>query len=347
MSLAASIQNSERNNLQFTIENRSTNTVSSTDFEIIKLKQAVKEFTKLEQEVGDFSTVYSRMISETHNLMAAIRKCQLAGMRREEILEFMNGPRRIYRRSHFVARVQDWVRGYPGDFETVEYICDGVNRVSDSDLLGYCVEDYSLNGRIAQQHRNKVQLQANQIYKICLEKENAQILSIGCGGARDLRLISDLLEKTSATFVLCDSDADALECARINLGKIADRCTFVQGKVPRVVNKLKSYGNFDLVVAGGLFDYLPERWIELVLSEIWQNMLNPAGKIFFTNIARGNPYNTLIEYFCDWILIERDEDDIKNLCRAVSVEEFLVMYRDTTNLTIISEITKPAFKENN
>jgi SAM-dependent methyltransferase len=347
MSLSASIQDNESNNLQFTIETYSTSIVSSVNFAISELKQAVKEFTALEQEIGDFSTLYSRMISKTHNLTAAIRKCQIARMQREEILRFMSGPRNIYRRSPFVARVQDWERGYPGDFETIEYICDGVNRVSDSDLLGYCIEDYSLNCRIAQQHRNKVQLQANHIYKTCLEKENAQILSIGCGGARDLRLIADLLEKTSATFVLCDSDPDALECARTNLGEIADRCTFVQGKVPRVLNKLKFQSNFDLVVAGGLFDYLPGRWIELVLREVWQNMLNPAGKIFFTNIALGNPYSTLIEYFCDWILIERDEDDIKNLCQAIGVKEFLTTYRDTTNLTIISEITKPGFGQNN
>ena len=345
MSLSTSIKSTEHNYFHSTIEIYSTNSVSSIDFAIRELKQAAKEFAALEQETGDYSTLYSRMISETHSLMAAIRKCQIAGMKRKEILLFMKAPRRIYRRSHFVARVQDWVRGYPGDFETIEYICDGVNRVSNSDLLGYCVEDYSLNGRMAQQHRNKVQLQANQIYKTCLEKENAQILSIGCGGARDLRLIVNLLEKTSATFVLCDSDADALECARTNLGKIADRCIFVQGSVPRVLNRLK--GNFDLVVAGGLFDYLPERWIELVLREVWQNMLNSAGEIFFTNIAQGNPYSTLIEYFCDWILIERDEDDLKNLCQAIGIKEFLSTYRDTTNLTIIAEITKPTFEESN
>ena len=51
-----------------------------------------------------------------------------AGVERNEILAHLATARAIHHRSPFAARVTDWPRGYPGDFETVEYLCDAVNH---------------------------------------------------------------------------------------------------------------------------------------------------------------------------------------------------------------------------
>jgi hypothetical protein len=110
MSLSASIQDNESNNLQFTIETNSTSIVSSVNFAISELKQAVKEFTALEQETGDFSTLHSRMISKTHNLTAAIRKCQIARMQREEILHALSGSSAVCHRFRRPIRVESAAR---------------------------------------------------------------------------------------------------------------------------------------------------------------------------------------------------------------------------------------------
>ena len=167
-------------------------------------------------------------------------------------------------------------------------------------------------------------------------------MSIGCGGARDLRMIAEQLQDSDAEFVLCDSDADALELARVELGSLAERCTFVHGKVPRVITRLKSLGKFDLVVAGGLFDYLPNRWIELMVGDIWSCLLNPEGTLFFTNIAIDNPYRPWMEYLADWSLIERSDDDIRRLCRNAGVDDGVVsVTRDATDLTLITKVMKP------
>jgi SAM-dependent methyltransferase len=319
--------------IAYKIENPAT-LLKSVDLE---LQRSVAAFVALQHARCEIDSLYQRVDRCIQRMLTAIRKCEAAGMQPQEIRDQLMPARLLHHRSPFVARAQDWPRGYQGDFETIEYLCDGLNHVNVEDAVGYCIEEYTLNSRISQQHRNKVQLQADVILKCCQSKKASRVLSIGCGGARDLRMIGSLLENSDAEFVLCDSDADALEFARSQLGLLADRSTFVHGKVPRVVNRLRSFGRFDLIVAGGLFDYLPDRWIELMLSELWQYLLNDGGQLFFTNIAFNNPYRVWMEYLADWSLIERSEEDVERLCRNAGIDDGAIsITRDETNLALIT-----------
>jgi SAM-dependent methyltransferase len=311
--------------------------------EDLELQRSVAAFFTLAYSRCKIGSLNQRIVMGIHRMLTAIQKCEAAGMQPREIRDRLMPARILHHRSKFVARAQDWPRGYQGDFETIEYLCDGLNHVSVNDVVGYGIEEYALNSRICQQHRNKVQLQADLILKCCRSKKAPRVLSLGCGGARDLRMIGSLLENSDAEFVLCDSDPDALEFARAQLGVLADRSTFVHGKVPRVVNRLKSLGKFDLVVAGGLFDYLPDRWIELMLSEIWRGLLNEHGQLFFTNIAVDNPYRVWMEYLADWSLIERSEKDIERLCRDAGIDDCAIsITRDETNLALMISVHRSA-----
>lgn len=325
--------------IAYSIENES----ALSELVVLELQKAVDAFVFLQTTQAEYSSLYRNVVIGIHRMVDAIRKCEEVGIESREIRECLIPARLCHHRSPFVARAQDWPRGYAGDFETIEYLCDGINRVADGNVFGHCIEDYTLNSRIAQQHRNKVELQADMMLECCQSKRDARVLSIGCGGARDLRMIADLVVNTNAEFVLCDSDADALEFARAELGSLRDRCTFLQGRVPRVLTRLKSLDKFDLVVAGGLFDYLPNRWIELMVGDIWRHLLKAEGALFFTNIAANNPYRIWMEYLADWSLIERTEGDIERLCRSAGVNWGAVeVTRDETGLTFITRLVKPA-----
>ncbi len=309
---------------------------------ILELQQSVDAFVSLAGTLAEYQSLYEDVVFGIHRMTAAIGTCEEVGMQPHEIREYLIPARLLHHRSSFVARAQDWPRGYAGDFETIEYLCHAINRVSAEDAIGYCIEDYALNTRITQQHRNKVKLQAEMMLRCCRSKKGARVLSIGCGGARDLRMIAGLLQDSDAEFVLCDSDAEALELARVKLSLLGERCTYVHGKVPRVMTRLKSLGTFDLVVAGGLFDYLPNRWIELMVGDIWRHLLNSEGVLFFTNIAVNNPYRLWMEYLADWSLRERTEGDIEGLCRNAGVDDGAVsVSRDRTNLALITTVVKP------
>ena len=110
------------------------------------------------------------------------------------------------------------------------------------------------------------------------------------------------------TFVLIDADADALAFARERL----DRGWTAAAGSCRAACRASSArcgppAPFHLVVGGGLFDYLPDRWAVATLQRRPRTCCLPGGTLLFSNIAAGNPFRTWIEYLADWRLIERDE----------------------------------------
>ena len=271
-----------------------------------------------------------------HSFATSIGACEAAGLTRLEMLPVLAGVRALHARAPFVHRLQAWPRGYPGDFETVEWLCDARNR-AEPGTVPWAIEQCSLQSPLAQQHRNKVGLQARAILSTLVANPAARIASIGCGGCRDLSLIQDYIPPSHGRFVLVDADADALAFARERLDRLDGRCTFVQGRVPRVLGKLRHEGPFDLIVAGGLFDYLPDRWAVGTLAAA-REQLGPGGRMFLSNIAKGNPYRPWIEYLADWWLIEREEADLRRLLGEAGFDvEKAKLSHDSTGLALIAD----------
>jgi extracellular factor (EF) 3-hydroxypalmitic acid methyl ester biosynthesis protein len=279
---------------------------------------------------------YHRSVSIVHDICDALTYCEGAGVSEADIRAVVKPAREIHGASPFVARLQEWPRGYAGDFETIEWLWRGDNR-APTGTLAHAIESYALNAAISQQHRNKVSFQAACMLQAFVTAKPCHILSIGCGSSPDLRTVIDQVP-SSATIVLCDSDRDALSYSRAKLNSIANRCHLAHGMVPRVLRRVREFGPYDLVLAGGLFDYLSNRFIARTLADAW-TMLAPGGRIVFTNIATGNPFRVWIEYMGSWKLIERSEEDIAGICRTAGVPA-PVMVRDATSLAIVATVTR-------
>ncbi|HEY7501380.1 MAG TPA: class I SAM-dependent methyltransferase [Vicinamibacterales bacterium] len=288
--------------------------------------------------VVDGRRQYHLVVSAVHDICGALTDCEASGVAEADVRETLVPAREIFGRSPFVTRLQRWPRGYAGDFETIEWLWCGDNR-APAGTLAHAIENYALNAAIAQQHRNKVTLQAACMLQAMATSPSCRVLSIGCGSSPDLRTVINQVP-SSSTFVLCDSDRDALSYSRAKLHSIADRCRFVHGMVPRVLRAVREHGPFDLILAGGLFDYLSDRFIVRTLSQCWNEILAPGGRIVFTNIARGNPFRVWIEYLADWRLIERSEEDITRICGDAGIPAPPAMLRDATSLAIVVSLAK-------
>ncbi len=288
--------------------------------------------------IAGSSRHYHRAVSIVHDICHALTHCEAAGAPLASILAVLEPARAIHGQSPFVTRLQRWPRGYPGDFETIEWLWRGENR-APAGTLAHAIERYALTAAIAQQHRNKVSFQAACMLQTFATARPCRILSLGCGSNPDLRTIVDQVPP-SARIVVCDADRDALEYSRERLTPLGDRCEFVQGFVPRVLRRVHEQGPFDLILAGGLFDYLSDRFIARTLADAWNTLLSPAGRFVFTNIATGNPFLVWIEYLADWKLIERSEDDIIGLCRLAGIPAEPRMIRDATSLAIVATLRK-------
>lgn len=301
-----------------------------------RLDFSIEEFLSLNRNLSaNESLNYLRASTITHSLLDAIL-VEEKTKTKEEIRNKLGDVRAIHRQSPFFQRTQDWPRGYAGDFETIEYIIDGKNK-SVKNTLGYYLESIILNSPIVQQHRNKVSHQANLILDKAYENDNAKILSIGCGSSADLRGIQNSLKRTNVEITLFDMDEGALDCSSEKLESIQDKCTFIQGNLLRLVKKIDE--KFDLIVIGGVFDYLADKTIISILRKIFTENLNPKGEIFFTNIAKGNPYRTWMEYCFDWELNERTKEGIEDMFYQAQLPgSQITITKEETGLTYLAHI---------
>lgn len=306
--------------------------------EIDRLGDACRRLSRLAADApSDRAATFHRAVSLVHTICEELVEAEAAGVPREELRRIVAPARRAHAASPFIRRLQEWPRGYPGDFETIEWLCGGQNRAGDA--VGQAFERYALTASIAQQHRNKVTFQAGCVLEAIERHPGCRILSLACGSSPDIRSVATYVRR-DATFVLCDSDPDALAFSAEHLTPIVDRCKFVHGPVPRVLRPLRPLGPFHLVYAGGLFDYLPDRVVERTLAIAWTALLARGGRLVFTNIAQGNPFRVWLEYIADWSLIERSEDDIERLCRGAGIGARPQLTRDSTGLAILASLQR-------
>jgi hypothetical protein len=307
--------------------------VSTADAALETVLAATGRLARLQAHVPQDSAIaFHRVIAAVHDICAALGDAEAAGCSREDLRAATESARAVHGASPFVKRLQDWPRGYPGDFETIEWLCRSING-APAGTFGAALEAYALTSAIAQQHRNKVQFQADCIRDALLRNPEARVLSLACGSSPDIRAIVPLAGPR-ASFVLCDGDAEALEFSRRQLTPIAERCQFVHGMVPRVLGRAAAHGPFDLVYAGGLFDYLPDRLAERTLAIARRSLLASEGRFVFTNIATGNPFRVWLEYLANWPLIERSDADVRRLCTAAGFAAADVI-RDATGLALL------------
>jgi extracellular factor (EF) 3-hydroxypalmitic acid methyl ester biosynthesis protein len=270
-------------------------------------------------------------ICQIHALCSELARLPPALWISPEVQEVLGPAAELQAQSSFVRRLRDWPRGYPGDFETIELLVKGSEVPIGTDP-GKWIEWYALNTAIGQQHRNKVWWQYLQMCAVT----PGRILSVGCGGGADFNIAPHRF--TGSEIVLLDLDQDALWLAQDRLQRYCEVHT-ICGDVRRGIRKAQDEGPFDIVVCGGLFDYLDERTIVFLLKELRERAVKVGGSVLFTNIAEENPFRVWMEAIADWRLIHRSEADIRRIVDAAGFDVHgLRIQRDATGLTYLVEI---------
>jgi len=304
-----------------------------------KLQRSVDSFTALEKLITDGShQLFHKVVSSMHELCFSILEAEKNGMSRTEIEEIIKPARDIHSRSVFVKRLQDWPRKYPGDFETVEYICDMDNK-SVYGTVEYFIEEYALNSAIAQQHRNKLHYQSGVILGTLLNgKDDIKVLSVGCGGCRDILGIEKYINKIQFELVINDIDSDALELSKARLEKLQN-LHVVSGNIIQALRKVERLGPFDLIVTGGMFDHMSDKHVSFFMKHAMNKLMKADGSLFFANSVEGNPFKVWMEYLADWRLNYRSQDEITILLNAAGCNgSSIKIGKDETRLAFFVEV---------
>lgn len=196
--------------------------------------------------------------------------------------------------------------------------------------------------RFVQQHRNKLHQQTHLTLQTLLHgPAQPHVLSSACGGCCDLTPIVAFLDPNRCRVTLHDMDADALELAKSRLAALGDACQIVQGNVLRKIRELAKLGPYDLILVGGLFDYLEDKHIGFLFKHCLESLLNPHGLLFCTNVSPDYPQKTWQRYFTNWTLLERTEADLQRLAQAAGFGmDDIEIRRDTTGVALLCTLTR-------
>lgn len=295
---------------------------------LTELRRASHDFCRL-PATGPPDWLSHQAMAALHGLLAAAGAAELAGASLEAMREATTVARNFHAHaSSIIAHTQRWPRGYPGDFQIIETLMTG-RAAGRPGSIEHTLDRCILQLPIVWQHRAKVAWQAQIIRARLARRDALRVLSIGCGGSRDLMLLEPH-ELDRMSVVLTDLDADALALSQARLGTRVRELACVQGNVLRLANRLRAAGPYDVIVIGGLLDYLPERAARLLLERAVA-MLAQDGVLGATNLATGNPWRLMLQLIADWTVIERSAEDMNQLLSLPSAASYLAL--DDTHLT--------------
>jgi extracellular factor (EF) 3-hydroxypalmitic acid methyl ester biosynthesis protein len=300
------------------------------------LRRAADQFIDLPAN-GPPASLQHQVMAALHGLLACAEAAAVAGVPAPDLQAAAAAARELCGRySRTLAHAQRWPLGYPGDFELIERLLDA-DPGGDAGTLERALETCVLQLPIVWQHRVKVAWQARLVRRGLNGDGAVRVLSIGCGGARDLLLLEPH-ELRRLEVVLNDLDPDALALAEARLSVTVRSLTGIRGNALRSTARLRVAGPFDVILVGGLLDYLPEDAARTLLQHAGQ-MLKPGGLLGATNIAAANPWRQMLHLLTSWTLIERSHEEMTDLFRASKLKASIAL--DESGLTWLAAACNP------
>ena len=220
------------------------------------------------------------------------------------------------------------LRGYPGDFETIEIIYNC--RPCGADLRARIFDDYYLWTVAARAVRNRLAYLVGRLGEgvqawAAQGVVPARVLSLGSGPGRELALLADTsVFSDVAAVTLLDLDTEALRFARSRInGRMNGRVTYLRGNALRFARGPDRPAQpFHIIYAAGLFDYLNADQARNLIEDC-HGLLAPGGRLIIDNFCVDLPANerVLIEWLLEWYLLYRDEADYRRIFAGTSFNQ--------------------------
>ena len=243
--------------------------------------------------------------------------------------------------SSLIARTNLKPRGYAGDSEMMRmiYLNDYLGNSTFSKLM----HKHAVEHPAAQSVRNRIELIAELLRKDrissgLLPQEKMEVLSVGCGPALELQEVLKSPEDCEKYhFTLLDQDSLALSEATALITEIENKfnhkvsADYLECSVRTMIfgSKLQQkMGQFHFIYSMGLFDYLTAPVAKAVLKNLYR-LLVPGGKMVIGNFHVTNPSTCYMEYWCDWVLCQRTEEELEALLKDNRSADISILFEDT------------------
>lgn len=240
-----------------------------------------------------------------------------------------------------IARSNLKPRGYPGDFEMMRMIYQ--NDYQGETTFSKLMHKHAVSHSAAKSVRNRIKLIAALIRSIrdntdLSLKPKLKLLSVGSGSAFELQdILQSPQDCKSYHFHLLDQDSLALSEASKLIDGIKRKfdqdieTDFLKYSVRTMLfsrDLKEKFGKFHFIYSLGLFDYFSDSVAKVLMQRLYQ-LLEPGGRMIIGNFHVSNPSRFYMEYWCDWFLVHRTEDNYLNLTRDCSAADVSIIFEDT------------------
>ncbi len=245
--------------------------------------------------------------------------------------------------------------GYAGDYEMVNMMLRDPRE--GSSLFAKIFNVWLLHQGSAGAHRNRIRFLVQRLVQEAAAAaragRKARILNLGCGPAWEIQDFLAQSELSNFTqFTLMDFSEETLKYTAQTLRQKQrqhGRTTSFELTKKSVQQLLKdtvrsdgfSKGkSFDFIYCAGLFDYLPDRTCQRLMTLFYQS-LAPGGLVLATNVAALCPNRGSLELILDWHLIYRDALGVAALRPSGVPAEDVRIESDDTGVNVFVETRKP------
>jgi len=243
--------------------------------------------------------------------------------------------------SQFMARTNIKPRGYSGDSEMMRLLYD--NEYVGDTIFEKLMHKHPIEHAAAQAVRNRRDLIASMLKKLKpgrskAKGEKIRVLSAACGPAFELQDVLQSKEDCQKYhFTLLDQDKKALAEAAGLVAELEKKygveieVNFLTESVRTMLTTRKLedvWGEFDFIYSMGLFDYLTPPVAKAVLEKLYR-LMAVNGEMVIGNFHISNPSRGYMEYWLDWVLYYRTEQEFINLLKDSESAQSSVFFEDT------------------
>jgi extracellular factor (EF) 3-hydroxypalmitic acid methyl ester biosynthesis protein len=271
----------------------------------------------------------SDIVRAARDIDAAMREA--AGKDLESLREFsqrhLHG---LLMHSPWMHRARNKPLGYPGDFEVMNGLYG--NHFVGPTLFAKAVNLAFVSTPAAEAVRARKDLIKAEL-SAALDQASpsrpVRVLSIAAGPAQEVyELLSERPSLAGPVeIVLFEQDRRALTYAYARLNRVVNQRWRGQVKVVLRHDSIKrlllgstvftEQGQFDMVYASGLFDYLQRNtWIRLCRT--LYGTVAPGGTLYVGNMAPDNPTRWVMEFHLEWNLVHRERAEMLELAGAAA-----------------------------
>jgi len=280
--------------------------------------------------VNRLAILNSEIITEGEKLIKKINDKKISAKIKNE---FRAAGGKWFYRSEMMDKGFRKYRGYPGDFEMMEFVYN--NKIVTTDKLAAYFERGFLDNpyAIAVRGRKNKMVEILKRFVSSSEANRLNIMNVACGPCREIReLFSQRFNFNSRINYLCvDFEKEALDFSRKALINISSKvkARFVRENIMNLIRRpqlyQKRFGKYDLVYSIGLGDYLSDSIVKKLMKFCWY-FLKPGGQMVFAHkIEDKDPLAPLDpDWFCDWEFVPRSESDVDNLIHSAGLVDFSI-----------------------